>query len=72
MFAAISAPYARAGARAGLAFNPDTPFTTLEPYLEEIDLLLVMSVVPGFGGQGFMETSWPTSSRRSGSGRSSG
>lgn len=44
-------------ARAGLAFNPDTPFKTLEPYLEEIDLLLVMSVVPGFGGQGFIDTS---------------
>jgi ribulose-phosphate 3-epimerase len=44
-------------ARAGFAFNPDTPFKTLEPYLEEIDLLLVMSVVPGFGGQGFIDTS---------------
>jgi ribulose-phosphate 3-epimerase len=42
---------------AGLAFNPDTPFKTLEPYLEEIDLLLVMSVVPGFGGQEFIDTS---------------
>jgi ribulose-phosphate 3-epimerase len=45
------------GAKAGLAFNPDTPLPTLEPYLEEIDLLLVMSVVPGFGGQGFIDTS---------------
>jgi len=45
------------GARAGLAFNPDTPFFDVEPYLEEIDLLLVMSVVPGFGGQGFIDTS---------------
>jgi ribulose-phosphate 3-epimerase len=45
------------GGQAGLAFNPDTPFKTLEPYLEEIDLLLVMSVVPGFGGQEFIDTS---------------
>lgn len=45
------------GGMAGLAFNPDTPFSNLEPYLEEIDLLLVMSVVPGFGGQAFIETS---------------
>ena len=44
------------GVKAGLAFNPGTPFAGLEPYLDEVDLLLVMSVVPGFGGQGFFET----------------
>ncbi|WP_412251555.1 ribulose-phosphate 3-epimerase [Akkermansia sp.] len=38
----------------GLAVNPATPFETLLPFLGEIDLLLVMSVVPGFGGQSFM------------------
>lgn len=45
------------GVKAGLAFNPGTPFKDLEPHLEELDLLLVMSVVAGFGGQGFIETS---------------
>jgi ribulose-phosphate 3-epimerase len=40
--------------RVGLACNPDTPFEAVEPFLEQIDLLLVMSVFPGFGGQEFM------------------
>jgi ribulose-phosphate 3-epimerase len=44
------------GLRVGLTLNPDTPFTAVEPYLEEIDLLLVMSVFPGFGGQAFIPT----------------
>lgn len=39
-----------AGVKNGLALNPATPFEAVEPYLAEIDLLLVMSVVPGFGG----------------------
>ena len=42
-----------AGCRAGLAFNPDTPFETIEPFLDQIDILLVMTVHPGFGGQSF-------------------
>lgn len=42
-------------ARAGLAFNPDAPFEKVEPYLGDIDLLLVMSVFAGFGGQSFIE-----------------
>lgn len=42
------------GVKNGLAINPATPFETLLPFLSEIDLLLVMSVVPGFGGQSFM------------------
>jgi ribulose-phosphate 3-epimerase len=37
----------------GLVLNPATPLETVEPYLERIDLLLVMSVQPGFGGQAF-------------------
>lgn len=41
------------GARVGLTLNPATPFSELEPYLPEIDLLLVMTVHPGFGGQSF-------------------
>ena len=40
----------------GLALNPATPFEAVIPYLDQIDLLLVMTVVPGFGGQAFMET----------------
>lgn len=43
------------GRRSGLAFNPDTQVAEIEPFLEEIDLLLVMSVVPGFGGQSFID-----------------
>ena len=43
-----------AGCQAGLAINPKTPFQRIEPFLEECDLVLVMSVEPGFGGQKFM------------------
>lgn len=42
------------GKQAGLAVNPPTPIDKAFPYLSEIDLLLVMSVNPGFGGQSFM------------------
>jgi ribulose-phosphate 3-epimerase len=42
------------GKKAGLAVNPPTPIDKSFPYLDEIDLLLVMSVNPGFGGQKFM------------------
>lgn len=42
------------GMRVGLAFEPETPFAAVEPYLAEIDLLLVMSVHTGFGGQAFI------------------
>jgi ribulose-phosphate 3-epimerase len=43
-----------AGRLAGLALNPATPLSDVEPFLGEIDLLLCMTVVPGFGGQPFM------------------
>ena len=43
-----------AGRQAGLALNPATPIDAVEPFLAEIDLLLCMTVVPGFGGQAFM------------------
>ena len=42
-----------AGCRVGLAFNPATPFSSVEPFLNRIDILLVMTVQPGFGGQPF-------------------
>src|SRR5262249_28620787 len=38
----------------GLAVNPDTPADAFEPYLDDLDLLLIMTVFPGFGGQSFM------------------
>lgn len=44
-----------AGKHAGIALHPDTPFEAALPYVHDIDLLLVMTVVPGFGGQPFME-----------------
>jgi ribulose-phosphate 3-epimerase len=42
------------GRAAGLAVSPDTPLSALEPYQELIDIVLVMTVRPGFGGQSFM------------------
>lgn len=42
-----------AGRKAGLAINPGTPVSRIEPFLDECDLILVMSVEPGFGGQKF-------------------
>lgn len=42
------------GKKAGLALNPATPVAAVEPLLAEIDLVLVMSVNPGFGGQSFI------------------
>jgi len=42
------------GLKVGLAANPDTPFEVVAPYLDRIDLLLCMTVFPGFGGQEFM------------------
>ena len=45
------------GKRAGIAINPATPVSALEHVIDSIDLLLVMSVNPGFGGQGFIRES---------------
>lgn len=42
-----------AGCRCGLSLNPATPFASIEPHLSQIDLLLIMTVHPGFGGQAF-------------------
>ena len=43
------------GVDAGLAVNPDTPFETYAPFLGDLDLVLLMTVFPGFGGQKFMD-----------------
>ncbi len=42
------------GLKVGLALNPDTAYDAVRPYLASVDLLLVMSVFPGFGGQSFI------------------
>ncbi|HEY1771106.1 MAG TPA: ribulose-phosphate 3-epimerase [Chthoniobacterales bacterium] len=42
-----------AGCRAGLTLNPATPFDLVEPHLPDVDLILIMTVHPGFGGQSF-------------------
>ncbi len=47
------------GLRVGLAANPDTPFEALAPYLGIVDLVLCMTVFPGFGGQSFIAEVMP-------------
>ncbi len=44
------------GAGVGLALNPPTPVSAIEPFLKQCDLVLPMSVMPGFGGQKFDPT----------------
>ena len=44
------------GAKAGLSFNPAQPLDVLDWVIEDIDLILIMSVNPGFGGQGFIDS----------------
>jgi len=51
------------GLRVGLAANPDTPFEALEPFLDQVDLVLCMTVFPGFGGQSFMAVVLPKIAR---------
>ena len=48
-----------AGKKAGLAINPHTPTGSIDPYLGQFDILLLMTVEPGFGGQPFMEDMLP-------------
>ncbi len=45
------------GAKAGVSLNPSTPVSVLEEVLDQIDLILIMSVNPGFGGQSFIPNS---------------
>jgi ribulose-phosphate 3-epimerase len=43
------------GLKAGLALNPETPYEAVEPFLDQADLILCMTVHPGFGGQSFID-----------------
>ena len=45
------------GVKAGITLNPDTPVSAISPYLDMVDMVLVMSVNPGYGGQKFIVTS---------------
>jgi ribulose-phosphate 3-epimerase len=47
------------GARAGVSLNPPTPLSSIEEFLPHVDLVLVMSVNPGFGGQSFIPATLP-------------
>ncbi len=47
------------GLRVGLAANPDTPFDAIAPFLDQVDLVLCMTVFPGFGGQSFIAEVMP-------------
>ncbi|MDD3108629.1 MAG: ribulose-phosphate 3-epimerase [Alistipes sp.] len=47
----------KTGAKAGVSIKPKTPVSAIVPYLSELDLVLIMSVEPGFGGQSFIEGS---------------
>jgi len=45
------------GKNVGISLKPITPLTEIEPFLDQVDMVLVMSVEPGFGGQGFLPES---------------
>ena len=45
------------GSKVGISLKPSTPISELEPFFDKIDLILVMSVEPGFGGQGYIDSS---------------
>jgi ribulose-phosphate 3-epimerase len=47
------------GCKAGLVFNPATPLAYLDHVMDKVDLILLMSVNPGFGGQSFIESAIP-------------
>jgi len=57
--AALVAEVRGHGLDVGLALSPDTPFDAAAPFLDQVDLLLLMTVFPGFGGQAFMEEVLP-------------
>ena len=49
-----------AGAKCGVVLNPHTPLSTIEHILQDVDMVLLMTVNPGFGGQAFIESVVPT------------
>jgi ribulose-phosphate 3-epimerase len=61
--AALLARARSLGMRAGLAVNPETPYEALHPFLDQVDLVLCMTVHPGFGGQSFIEDVLPKIAR---------
>jgi ribulose-phosphate 3-epimerase len=52
------------GCQAGLVFNPATPLDYMDYVMDKIDVVLLMSVNPGFGGQKFIPARWPSCGRR--------
>jgi len=46
------------GMKVGITINPDVPVSVLEPYIDKVDLVLIMSVFAGYGGQKFIEESY--------------
>jgi ribulose-phosphate 3-epimerase len=61
--AALLAEAKALGLRAGLAINPETPYEAIDPFLADADLILCMTVHPGFGGQHFMSEVVPKIAR---------
>ena len=55
---AVIAEIKKTGARVGISIKPGTPVEAVYPYLPDIDMVLIMSVEPGFGGQTFMEEAY--------------
>ena len=56
---AVFARTRQLGCQCGLVLNPDTPASAIEPWLDSVDLVLVMTVQPGFGGQTFRRDMLP-------------
>jgi ribulose-phosphate 3-epimerase len=57
--AAVIAEIERAGRRPGIALNPETPAEAAHPWIDQVDLLLLMTVHPGWGGQSFIDDVLP-------------
>lgn len=54
--AAVIAKIRECGKKVGISIKPNTPVSAIEPYLSDVDMVLVMTVEPGFGGQSYMES----------------